>query len=355
MMQSIEEIMSSIFNKLDIDESNKKEGTDVHAMVRAIATHFYEQNKKISEVNQGKSIVTSTGRDLEDYASDLGLSRKSGLKSKGSVLALSEKRITIPKETSLTDLSTGRQYITDSEVSLPAFVEKSISLTAVKEGSSQNVTSGTVLFNSEFQNVRFIAGSHRDDYGEVCGDIKGGRERESDEQLRQRVINRISNTRTNSEYLIKSIVLSEDDILWVDILTPLPAFFEVWVEPSSSLSEERLSYLNSLVKLNRAAGVMSEVKEVKKKGIDFDVTVFPEREGLNLDQLTSTVRGKVYEYLYRLSVGDNFVVDDLKEFLLRLSDVKQLYIDVTQDSDKIQPDSDEVIRPSSLKVSYELS
>lgn len=355
MIQSIEEIMNSIFSNLNVDDSNKREGTDVHAMVRAIATHFYEQNRKISEVNQGKSIVTSTGRDLEDYASDLGLNRKSGLKSKGSVLALSEKKATIPEDSSLTDLSTGRQYITDSEVNLPAFVEKSIPITSVKEGSSQDLTSGTVLFNPEFQNIRFIVGSHRDDFGEVCGDVKGGRERESDEQLRQRVINRISNTRTNSEYLIKSIVLSEDDILWVDISTPLPAYFEVWVEPSTPLSQERKSYLNSLVKLNKAAGVLSEVREVKKKGIDFDVTVFPEGEGLNLDQLTSTVRGKVYEYLYRLSIGDNLVVDDLRRFLLKLSEIKQLYISVTQDKDKIQPDSDEVIRPASLKVSYELS
>jgi hypothetical protein len=355
MIQSIEEIMNSIFSKLDVDDSNKREGTDVYAMVRAIAVHFYEQNRKISEVNQGKSIVTSTGRDLEDYASDLGLKRKSGLKSRGSVLALSEKKATIPKETSLTDLSTGRQYTTDSEARLPAFVEKSIPITSIKPGSSQDLISGTVLFNPDFQNIRFIAGSHRDDFGEVCGDVKGGRERESDEQLRQRVINRISNTRTNSEYLIKSIILSEDDILWVDISTPLPAYFEVWVEPNAPLSQERKSYLNSLVKLNKAAGVLSEVREVKKEGIDFDITIYPEREDINLDQLTSTVRGKVYEYLYRLSIGDQLVVDDLKRFLLKLPEIKQLYVSITQNNDKIQPESDEVIRPASLKVSYELS
>lgn len=354
-MRTTEEITNTIIQNIDSTGSlvEVQPGSDLYTISRAFATVINELDNEVQDAKESVSINDAEGQDLDEWASSFYLSRREGSTSKGKVLALAESNETIPVNTRLVDLETGLQFFTTEEVKLNRFVEKPISIEAAKESIIHNLSAGTELYADSFRDIQFIVGSHRDEQGTVCGDLSGGRPVESDEQLRSRIVNKLVNQKTNSEFTIKSIVLAEPDVVWVDVETPLPGYLVVWIDSITTLSQDRLNYFRSLVNLNTAAGILTEVKESKKLGVDFSVTVFPDTgdDSLDLNELTSRIKKRLIRFLYKLSLNESLIVEQLRGYLAKTEGVDDVRVDAP-DQD-VELGEDNVVRPTAIRIRYD--
>lgn len=354
-MKSIEDITREIIQNFDSSESSldTQPGSDVHTLIRAIATVQSEQQREIEKSLGKLSINEAKGEDLDNWAASFYLSRREGNKAQGNVMALSEEKKSIPSGISLVDLETGVKFQTTSEKTLNSFIEKTIPVKADKSNQIHNLSAGTELFSEEFSNIQFVVGEYRDSNGELCGGLSGGRQPESDEQLRSRVVSRLVNQKTNSSYSLKAIILAEPDVVWVDTETPLPGFVIVWIDPITPITEDRLNYFRTLVRMNRAAGVISEVKTVNKRELNFSINAFINQSEVDLNETTSALKRRVIEFLYRLSLGEKLEVRKLKNFLLDTPGID--YLELIEPNENIELTNDNVFRPSSIKITYDYS
>lgn len=354
-MKSIEDITREIIQNFDSSENSidTQPGSDVHTLIRAIATVQSEQQREIEKGLEKVSVTEAKGEDLDNWAASFYLSRREGNKSQGNVMALSEKKKTIPSGTILIDLETGLKFQTTAKKNLNSFIEKTIPIQADKNNQLHNLPAGTELFSEEFSNVQFIVGEYRESSGELCGNLSGGRQLESDEQLRSRVISRLVNQKTNSSYSLKAILLAEPDVAWVDTETPLPGFVIVWIDPINPITEDRLNYFRTLVRLNRAAGVISEVKTVNKRELNFSINAFINQSEIDLNETTTALKKRVIEFLYRLSLGEKLEVRKLKNFLMNTPGID--YLSLVEPDENIELTNNNVFRPSSIKITYDYS
>jgi len=355
-MRTTEQITRTIIQNIDSNSDlvESQPGSDLYTISRAIATVINDVENEVIRTKDSLSINEAEGKDLDEWASSFYLERREGNKSVGKVLALSESSETIPSGTLLVELDTGLQFRTTEQARLNRFVEKPISIEALKSDVIHNLSSGTELYGNSYRDVQFIVGSHRDEQGNICGDLRNGRPVESDEQLRSRIVNKLVNQKTNSEFTLKSIILAEPDIVWVDTEVPLPGYLVVWIDSIVPLSQDRINYFQSLVRLNTAAGIMSEVKESIKLGLEFDLTVFPskdESDSLDLNRVTSELKKRLIRFLYKLSLGETLVVRQLEDYLAQVEGVDRIKLDSPEDN--VELSSSNVIRPTAIRIRYD--
>lgn len=352
MKYTVEEITQNILQSMNLEEIDREPGSDLYTLARAVALSINSINDVVKKTKKSSLISEATGEDLNNFAASVNLTRKQGSKARGSVLVLTENSTFIPAQTVLTELESGLQYVTLQEKQIPALVEGKIPIEAVAKGREYNLESGTELYNNNRQQVQFLVGTHRTTTGEICGDLLGGAQIESDEVLRGRVINTLTNYRTNSEFAIKTVLLNEPDVIWCDTQVILPGFVVFWIETSNILDDNRLNYFNALVKSNSAAGVLTSVKVVSTTGLDFALVVIP-KSNANLDQVSNLLKQNLYTFLLSLSIGDNLSISELSKFLKRTTGVADIVIQ-SPTSDRLAVDESSVFRPNTINLIYDI-
>lgn len=352
MKYTVEEITENILQSMNLDNIDREQGSDLYTLARAVALSLNSFNDIVKKTKKSSLISEAVGEDLNNYAASVNLSRKEGSKARGSVLALTENSSTILENTVLTELESGIQFITKESKQLIPLIESKITIEAVSKGREFNLESGTELYNNNKQQVQFLVGTHRTTTGEICGDLSGGSHPESDEVLRGRVINTLTNYRTNSEYAIKTILLNESDVIWCDTQTLLPGYVVFWIESVNPLDDNRLNYLNSLVKSNTAAGVLTSVKVISTTGLDFALVVIP-KNNADLDVLPNLIKQNLYYFLLSLSIGDNLSISELSLFLKKTTGVADVFIQ-SPTFDQLAVNNNSVFRPNTVNLIYDI-
>ncbi|MFB6283366.1 MAG: baseplate J/gp47 family protein [Halobacteria archaeon] len=346
-MRTVEQIARDILDGLELTEEEKMPGSDLHALAKAVAV---AQQDGLVQSRQTVHLSEATGADLDDWGATFNLSRNHGEVAEGFCLALAEETVILPNQTVLTDLNSGLQFLAQQEKRLRRFVETKVRIQAVNRGRHYNLGAGVELFSPDYPEVQFLVGEYRSENGGICGELRGGRSREADDDFRARISSYIRNFKANSAVGLKYLLLNESDVLWVDTQTPLPGYLIVWVETSQAISQTRLNFLDALVNANKAAGVISEVRPINRKGLDFSIAVQPEAE-VDLDGLSERLKTRLYEYLYSLSLNQNLNLASLKRELAEITGVGT--VTVEQPSYDQIVEGNKVIRPNSVNVKYE--
>lgn len=358
-MQNLESIISKIYSSLEVEEVDKKPGSDLYSLVRAVAKAQYDSIQDIEKLKGDLFIEQASGNQLDVWGALVGIERKLGVFAKGFVLAVSNRDVVIPIDTVLTDLNTGNQFLVTQSVNLSRFIEKKIPIQAVEKSPIFNLKAGESLFSGNASNdpaevnledIFFQVGEFRTTTGEICGDLSGGIFPESDNNFRERIksLLLVSNN-SNSLSAVKSRILSEPTVNWVSVTSPLPAILFIYVELSESLSSDRIDYFNSILDNIIPIGVSYEIKEVIPTLIDLDVNIAT-KDTTDINTLSSSIRKTIYNYFYSLGINQPISLTFATSLLKDLPLVLQALV-----SSSTLPSSFSIIRPNKINITYEFS
>jgi uncharacterized phage protein gp47/JayE len=326
-------------------------GSVLYTLIRSFASIHNNQELSLEEFSREVSIQSASRENLDRFASDYGITRKPGAASSGFVLVTSnEETRQIPLGLILTDPNTGLQFQVDGENSyfVSAFAEASLPISCTTFGELGNLVAGTRLISPTYPNYTWIVGSHRTTSGEVCGDLTGGLFIETDEQLRSRISTKIINSQRTTDSAIENLILSDSRIAWASIKTPLPGYVQVWVDSTEVFDQEELDALALVAEVSRPAGTILSVHQATR--IQLDITVQVKAiDNSRIQELTDQITTTVQNYLLSLDLGGSFTRSELTSEILRLGVSEATIISPNSD---LSPESSEVIRASSIKVTY---
>lgn len=356
-MKTIEELIDNIYQELDVDEVDKKPGSDLYSIVRAVAKSQYDTLSETERIKNSLLISRATSKELDNWGSLVSITRKEGTTAEGSVLAVSDVGITISSGTLLTDLSTGNQFRVTESVSLEQYIERRVPITALRSSPLYNLRAGYELYSEEtseelnlnLNRVQFKVGSFRTTSGEICGDITGGSFPENDLSLRSRIKLKLSQGTSNSVAYLKSLLLSEENIIWVDMTTSLPGMLLVYIETISPLTDIYKNYLNNILENNITAGIVFDIipAPIQYITININVSVVPT---IDVNKLINDLRQKTYYFLLSLSIKEKFSASLLSSFLIDETDIFSSRVTIEESIDY-----NKVLRPSQINVIYEFN
>jgi hypothetical protein len=353
--KTIEEISKEIFQSLleqNTQLSDISSGSVLSAVTRSFSGSLLNQELLLNSLAESFYLNTSKGTDLDLRAADYALTRKPGSFSTGSVLAISLiDTVTIPLNTILTEPFTGLQWTTETN-SAPVNTtsESSIQIKSLAYGSDNNLLAGTKLITPLFPGVVFLVGTHRTTAREICGDLTGGKDIETDEQLRSRIINSIINSRGTTENALKSAVLTDQAVSWVSIKTPIPGFIQVWVDSPSLLLTPDIQRLEQIVNSVKPVGISFSVQQVTRLIQDINIFIRP-ASSANLQELSDKLIGSTQEYILQLRIGETFSRVALVKKLLNVPQV--LDCNIINPLTDVQPNDSSVIRGGKILITYE--
>lgn len=360
-MKTLESIIEKIYSNLDVEEVDKKPGSDLYNLVRAVAKAQYDSLQDIEKLKGDLFIEQAANSQLDSWGALVGIVRKEGSFSKGFVLAVSNQDKVIPFDTVLTDLKTGNQFLVTETTRLSRFIEKKIPIEAVERSPIFNLRAGESLFagnpidnvpsdNVNLEDVFFQVGEFRTTSGEICGDLKGGSFPESDDRFRERIKSLLSSSiKSNSLQSVKSRIISEPTVNWVNITSPLPSIIFIYVELSVALNQNLLEYFQSILDTIIPVGISYKIKEVEPVFINITVNVVT-KESTDINKLLSDIRKVVYSYFYSLEINKDLSLNSLNFLIKELP----LVFDASVSASDL-PSSFTVIRPNNIIISYEFS
>lgn len=342
-MTGYEEILSRMKERYtEISGYQVPELSDIDVRMKVLAGELFNAEVNLEFIKRQMFPSTATSEYLDLHAQDRGLSRKQAVKATGEVrFSISEpidENISIPKGTVVSTDEAGEQYryLTDEAAVLTAGnTLVSVSCVAEKSGSEYNVSAykiytlvtNVVGIESVTNPAAFI----------------GGADRESDEQLRKRILNSyatISNG-TNRAYY-KRLAESVDGVKSASVLSKVRGVGTVDVY----ICGDKTEATTALVK--RVQAVMNEQRE-----LNVDVKVYAAniveanlgvnivlKQGYSADAVKENVRRSVSEYIDMLEVGEHIYESHLGKAVLSAEGVYNYswlstypsYVEVDNDS-----------------------
>ena len=153
-------------------------------------------------------VATATDTSLDHLVAILGLPRKAALKARGHVTFFGQPNLSIPKGTIISDPDGYHKYLTDISATIPVSQEITIPITALEYGYDHNIEPNTLTKTIPTLGNYVIY--NRDP-------ITGGRDRETDIQLRDRAISGSSSTGYATANNITTYIRSKDTVEYADI------------------------------------------------------------------------------------------------------------------------------------------
>lgn len=332
--------------------SDISEGSVISSILRAVASTHQKQELSTLEVADSYFLTTSSGADLNLKAGDVGLQRKSGSVSSGSVLSISQEgSLYVSNSILLTDPVSGIQIkiVNGANTTITTDTETRLQVQSVAEGERSNLPAGTRLITPLLPSATFVVGSHRTTTGVLCGDMTGGRNPESNAELRQRIRNTTINNRGTTEEALRNTLLQDPSVSWVSVLSSR-GIAQAWVDSPDILSSSDKNRLLQTLEIVKPAGILIALNQATRELVDINVLIKPTKS-VNLQSLTDQVIGLIKTYLQELQLGKPFVREEITNQVFRLNGVVEA--SVLKPTVDYDPADYSVIRAKEIRVSYD--
>lgn len=305
-MDSYEDILSRMKEKyFELSGCEVPELSDIDLRMKLLAGEIYNNEVNLEFVKRQIFASTAAGEYLDYHASDRGIERKEALKAKGEVRFWvnnqAAESITIPKGTVVATNGTAPvRFLTDKEAVLKGgdyFV--TVACTAQEGGISGNIGSGTI--KTIVTNVAGI------DSVSNIWPFSGGSDVESDEVLRQRVLDTykaVSNG-TNKAYY-KRLALSVEGVYSANVVPKArgTGTVDVYIACRNSAAPISLVHkVTSLINSQRELNVDVEVYAADVYNYTAGVYVTL-NEGYELAAVKENIRKALSDYVETLEVGE---------------------------------------------------
>lgn len=334
-MKSYDEILKSMMDKYtEKTGTNADDASDIGIRMRVLAGEVYNSFVQLEWLKTQMFPQTATGEYLDMHAAQRGITRKSGTKAVGEVCFYIEKLldydVDIPEgiicSTSGDDPV---RFVTTEAVTIMSGRLATIApVEAVRIGADGNVDAQEIcLMVTPVAGVKMVMNDYR---------IENGSDDETDEQLRQRIVDSFINipNGTNKAFYEKS-TLEVDGVTAVGIVPRGRGIgtLDVYImsadgEPSDELINAVQEHLDEVREVN----VDILVQSLNKSGINVYVYLGV-KSGYSFEDVKARCEEAVNKYFSLLSAGETFYLSELGEFIRHTEGVKNYSFDKNLCSD----------------------
>jgi len=332
--------------------TDRSPGSGLYTLTRALAATHAEQDLRLQEAYYACSPATAYGEALDRHAADYGLKRKPGTPARGWVLAKALAETTqLPPQLVLTEPHSTLQFWVQSPqpVTLSFILETRLAVVCTQVGEVGNLKAGTRLFHPDYPQVQFVVGGQRTTTG-VVGDLQGGSDPEDDSALRSRLYDRLTHASQSTGPALLQTLLAQVDVLWADVTVPTPGVAAFWVDAAAPLSHSRLNELLASIEPQRPAGIVYTLSQVGQQLLDMELRIWP-APGIDLDELSSSLRQLVRDYVRSLSLHKTLSRQTLKA-VLKQQVPGLLELEVAVPETDLQPAPYHVFRLRHVALTY---
>lgn len=330
MSRSIDEILNQIRKVLKEQNSNLStfpEYGNLYVIFRSIASVISEQDAELDITKDSLFLNTATNTNLDRKAVERGIVRSKGFRANGYVIAESKvlannSFTTIPKNTILINPFTNKQYIT-LESAVLNIPRKSIKVESVELDSSSNLEAGTKLLSNFFNNITFTVGSFYNTLSNSYeGDIVGGAEEESDEELRTRILNRVLSKQmsTSSAIRIKAESVSGVNEVLIEENNPSIGYINVFID---NTNYNTINLVKQEVELVKPLGTIINVKSFTNFTLNITANITLNNSTNQRDKIIE-IRSRITNFIANLN--NTFTKEALAGTLLNLSYISNVEI-----------------------------
>ena len=296
--------------------------SDIMLRLRVLAGEIYREQAHAEFIMRQMFPTTAIGTYLEAHAAQRGLSRKSGTYARGNVIfnAMAEEHedIPIPAGTVVCTSEDMRRFVTVEDAVLTA-ARQSVSVGAVAEQPGS-------AYNAKVRKISIIVTPVLG-IGSVTNNAKftGGSDDESDEALRERIIDTYRNISNgaNAAYY-RSIAMSVDGVYSASAVGRARGTGTVNVYAcgrASALSADKLREIQALLDEKRELNVDVRVYNPSAVAIDLYIRLTV-ADGYDFDTVADRVKTAVTDYVNGLGVGHSLWLSDVGEVIYHIEGVQ---------------------------------
>lgn len=295
--------------------------SDIMLRLRVLAGEIYRERVYAEYIMGQMFPSTATGEYLDAHAQQRGLSRKNGTIATGELTfistAVDHGDILIPAGTQMCTNKEQLRFETDSDAVLGANSQSVIvNAHAVREGSAYNVGTNKITvmitpipgINMAKNNVRFA----------------GGSDKESDEQLRERIADSYRNISNgaNAAYY-RSVAMSVDGVYSASAVGCARGTGTVDVYAcgrGAVLSAEKLAEIQALLDEKREINV--DVRAVSPTALIINLYIrLTVADGYDFDTVAEEVRLRVTDFINGLGIGKDMLLSNVGEVVYHVEGV----------------------------------
>ncbi len=283
-------IIQSMKNNLRI-EANKIEGGFANDLIGAFAQEQAKYYLFASWLMNQQFVATATDEYLDYLAIDNGLERKEAKKATGTLIAKGSGVLPIGSRFSRGNI----HYETTEEKTLTA-TGVIISAECVIIGEVGNASANTIT-ETDVSNVTEAINEHA---------FTGGREKETDDQLRARILKKLqAPTTSGNKYDYEKWALSVDGVGRVKVKPLINGAGTVGVYVLSSdldvPSDEVITSVSEYIEDIKPIGASLIVNKAQTQSIDIEVTV---PSGVDSDEIKTSIENIIDAYLKFIAFKD---------------------------------------------------
>lgn len=327
-MENYEEILERMKAKFtELSGSPVNDDSDLGIRMKVLAGEIFSLQSTIQWLKNQMFAQTATGDQLDYLALERGIYRKSAVSSTGTIKFMRDTALDydleIPTDTicSTNGISSIRFKTTE-----PAILDAgklSVTVPAQSEigGTAQNTGLGTIkIMVTPPAGITSVTNEEP---------FVGGMDAESDEELRERLIDSYKNISNGANIgFYKSHALKYDSIYSASVIAKERGVgtVDIYVAAKGTVPSDEF-----------VAKIQSEIDEIRELNVDVKVNKATMSEipvavelaiknGFNFDEVKAQCAAKINEYFNSLKIGDPFLIAALGSAIYNVPGVENYYI-----------------------------
>lgn len=296
--------------------------SDIAIRLRVLAGEIFKEQQNEDFILRQMFPITAVGEYLDRHAQSRGITRKPALKTTGTVQFYADadhlSDIVIPQGTVVADARTLKRFTTDEAAVIRVGSEYvTVSVTAVEAGAASNSRGGNITVL-----VTPVAGVVSVYNGSV---FVSGCDEESDEQLRERVIESFRNIAngTNAAYY-KALAMSVDGVYSAGALGRVRGTGTVNVyicAEGGPVSNTVLSKVQTLLSKQREMNVDVLACQAQEVDVSLYIMLKP-KSGYDFEEVKAQCLAALTSFINSRGIGRNVLMSEISEILYHTKGVE---------------------------------
>ena len=313
--------------------------SDIMLRLRVLAGEIYQERAYADYILRQMFPTTAVGEYLDAHAAQRGLSRKHATTATGrvvfSVTAEEHDDILIPAGTVVCTSESLLRYTTDSDVIMhDGATTVNADVTAAQPGSAYNITAGKIgIMVTPVLGIEAARNTIR---------FTGGSDDESDDQLRERILDSYRNISngTNAAYY-RAVAMSVDGVYSASVVPCGRGTGTVDVyacERGGTMPAAKLNAIQTLLNEARELNVDVKVYRPTSMGVNLYIRLTV-ADGYDFDTVAAQVQTAVTEYINALGIGEDVLLCKVGEVVYHIEGVADYKFLESYGSDREIPPS----------------
>lgn len=341
-MRTIEDLISSFregLNSISSPLSNFSRYSNVYVLARALAYPILSKQAEFEITKASLFVNTATGKDLDDRAFEYGVTRMPGSNSSGSIL-LSGVITSIPEGTILSTANGKFQFKLTRSILANS---TSSTIESLYTGIAYNLEAGTRLYSSLYPNIIINIGSLKQG-SRFTGDLVGGKETETDSELRARLKKYISARNIGSLYSLPVVLGNKFPttkiLLYEDVA--YPGLFTLYVD---SKDLKLINEIDKEVVRIKPAGSKYSISPINYTPVYFSVQITV-CDSCNVSIAVASVKSTINRILTSKVFNQPITLREIQIALASIRDITSITI--------LNPTSDIKLINNTLPIANEI-